>query len=142
MDQAATATIPESHRDLLTRPVYVTLVTLMPDGQPQANVVWADLEGELVVVNAEGSRQKVKNMRRNPRVTILAVDPGDPYRWIEVRGRVERISEEDGAAVINRLSRKYDGQDYFGGRVPLEQAQVQRRVTFRVRPTRVVTKGR
>ena len=137
-----TAQIPDSHRDLLTEPNSTTvLVTLMPDGQPQAQVVWVDLEGDTVIVNTEQSRQKAKNLAREPKVTLIAIDRASDERYIEIRGVVESLSEADGVEVINRLAQKYDGQPYFGGRASVEAQQTQRRVTARIRPTRVVTRG-
>lgn len=140
MTDAANVTFPDSHMDLLTGKVYPVLVTLMPDGQPQAQVVWADLDGEYVLINTERSRQKAKNMERNPRVTLLYVDPNDPHRFVEIRGMVESMTDEDGVETITRLSQKYDGTPYFGGRAPMEQIHTQRRVTVRIRPTRIVTR--
>jgi PPOX class probable F420-dependent enzyme len=135
-----TVSIPDSHKDLLTAPIYPVLVTLMPDGQPQAQVVWADLEGDLILINTEASRQKARNMQRNPRVTLVWVDPKDAHRFIEIRGVVESLSYEDGVETINRLSHKYDGRDYFGGRAPADAINTMRRVSIRVRPTRIVTR--
>ena len=136
------ATIPDSHHDLLTDPRSLTvLVTLMPDGQPQAQVVWVELEGNTVVVNTEGSRQKAKNLARDPKVTVICLDPANAERYIEIRGEVQSLREDDGVEVINRLALKYDGKPYFGGRAPLEAMQTQRRVTVRIRPTRVITRG-
>src|SRR5690349_373863 len=104
-----TVTIPDSHKDLLTEPVYAVLVTMMPDGQPpQAQVVWADLIGDHIMVNTEASRQKARNMERSPLVTLLYVDPNDAYRWIEVRGVIDSMSQEDGVEMINHLAQKYD----------------------------------
>jgi len=135
-----TVPIPESHKDLLTERVYPVLVTLMPDGQPQAQVVWADLEGDRILINTEASRQKARNMQRNPRVTLVWVDPKDAHRFVEIRGVVELVSYEDGVETINRLSQKYDGRDYFGGRAPADAINTMRRVSIRVRPTRIVTR--
>ncbi len=80
------AIIPDSHKSLVDNPVYVVLTTLMPDGQPQSSVVWWDSEGEYVQVNTIRGRQKERNMVRDGRVTIVAVDPTNPYHWLEVRG--------------------------------------------------------
>jgi PPOX class probable F420-dependent enzyme len=134
-----TVSIPDSYKDLLTEPVHAVLVTMMPDGQPQAQVVWADLEGDHIMINTEASRQKARNMENNPRVTLVFVDPKDPNRFIEIRGVVDSMSEADGVEKINYLSQKYEGQPYFGGRTGEEQRLIQRRVTVRVRPTRIVT---
>ena len=142
MAHDATIPIPDSHRDLLTDARSLTvLVTLMPDGQPQAQVVWVEVEGDTVVINTERSRQKAKNMAREPKVTVISVDPTDSERYIEIRGEVESMREDDGVEVINRLAMKYDGKPYFGGRAPVEALQTMRRVTVRIRPTRVVTRG-
>lgn len=142
VEHASPVPIPNSHRDLLTDPRSLTvLVTLMPDGQPQAQVVWVDVDGDTVIVNTERSRQKAKNLARNPKVTLLSTDPANSERYIEIRGEVESMSEADGVEVINQLAMKYDGQPYFGGRAPVEALQTMRRVTVRIRPTRIVTRG-
>ena len=129
--------IPDSHKDLLERPVVVTLVTLMPDGQPQATPVWCDFDGEYVRINTARGRQKDKNMQRQARVSILAIDPADPYRWMEIRGEVAEITEEGAAEHINALSRKYVQKDYYGGYRPAELRFKQQRVIYKIKPTRV-----
>ncbi len=141
MAQGAIVSIPDSHKDLLVGRVYPVLVTMMPDGQPQAQVVWADLDGDHVMINTERSRQKSRNMERNPKVTLIWVDPDDPDRFIEIRGVIDSMTDADGVEMIERLAQKYDGTAYFGGRVAESLRDVQRRVTVRVRPTRIVTRG-
>lgn len=128
-------TLPESHIDLLERPVLVTLVTVMPDGQPQATPVWADVDDGMIRVNTVTGRQKHKNLRERKQATILAIDPDDPMRYIEVRGVVQSETVEDGIDVIEKLSRDYIGKDY-----PWHNPE-DTRVTFRIAPTRVVTSG-
>jgi PPOX class probable F420-dependent enzyme len=130
--------IPDTHRDLLDQPIYVALTTVMPDGQPQSTVVWVDYDGEYVLVNTARGRQKDKNLRENPRVTVLSVDPQNPFRWLEVRGVVESMTEEGAAAHINRLAHKYAGKDYYGGVTPAEQAERETRVMVRIKPTKVL----
>jgi PPOX class probable F420-dependent enzyme len=132
------ALIPASHRDLLEKPVYVVLTTMMPDGQPQSTVVWVDLEGDYVVVNSAKGRQKDKNLRANPKVTVVAVDPQDPMRWIEVRGVVEEIDEASGVAWIDRLARKYDGvPEFYGHSAAEERRGRETRVTYKIKPVKV-----
>ncbi len=126
-------TIPESHLDLFTRPVVVALATVQPDDQPQVTPIWADLVDGQIRINTAAGRQKWKNLIERPLVTVMALDPDDPYRWIEVRGRVASHTEEGGDDVINQLSHKYTGQDYQG----FVEGQV--RVTFLIEPTRVIT---
>jgi PPOX class probable F420-dependent enzyme len=134
-----TVTIPDSHADLVDGPVYVTLTTVMPDGQPQSSVVWWDREGEYIRVNTARGRQKEKNMNRNAKVTILALDPKDPYRWLEVRGTIEEITEDGGVEHIELLSQKYRGRGYYIGEEGEKRRQQETRVKVLIRPTRVIT---
>lgn len=127
--------IPESHIDLLEGPIVVTLVTVMPDGQPQATPIWTDVEDGHIRVNTVTGRQKHRNLRERKQATVLAIDPKDPMRYIEVRGIVASETAEDGEAVIDKLSRDYLGKDY-----PWHNPD-DTRVTFRIAPTRVVTSG-
>jgi PPOX class probable F420-dependent enzyme len=96
--------IPDSHKPLLEGAVYVILTTLMPDGQPQSTVVWASYDGEYIYVNTAEGRQKPENIRRDPRVTLVAIDTNSPYYWIEVRGKVVEMTEEGGVEHINELA--------------------------------------
>jgi PPOX class probable F420-dependent enzyme len=98
---------------LATAPTLATVVTLMPDGQPQALLTWIDTDGENLLVNTEPQRQKARNVRRDPRVTVLLHSAEDPWDWAEVRGHV--VETKDGQTArdhIDDLSRKYVGRDY------------------------------
>jgi PPOX class probable F420-dependent enzyme len=89
-----------------------TVVTLMPSGQPQALLTWVDTDGEHVLVNTEPQRQKARNIRRDPRVTVLIHSADDPWDWAEVRGHVvETVNGEQAREHIDELSRKYVGSD-------------------------------
>lgn len=132
-------TIPDSHKDLLERPIVVSLATVNRDGQPQVTPVWADYDGTYIRVNSARGRQKVKNMEERPMVTVLAIDPDNTQRWIEVRGKVEEITEEGADEHINTLSKQYVGVDYYTA-YPQNRG-VQTRVIFKIRPTRVVVSG-
>jgi PPOX class probable F420-dependent enzyme len=92
---------------------YATVVTLMPDGQPQALLTWVDSDGEHVLVNTEPQRQRSKNIRRDPRITVLIASSDDPWDWAEVRGRVvDVVNGDEARRHIDELSRKYVGTDY------------------------------
>jgi PPOX class probable F420-dependent enzyme len=92
---------------------FATVVTLMPDGQPQALLTWIDTDGEHLLVNTEPQRQRARNIRRDPRITVLIHSCADPYDWSEVRGRVvDMVSGEQARQHIDELSRKYIGTDY------------------------------
>jgi PPOX class probable F420-dependent enzyme len=90
-----------------------TVVTLMPNGQPQALLTWVDTDGEHVLVNTEPQRQRARNIRRDPRITVLIHSADDPWDWAEVRGHVvETITGEQARQHIDELSRTYVGSDY------------------------------
>lgn len=77
--------IPDSHKDLFEKPVYAVVTTVMPDGQPQSTVVWADMKDGHARFNTARGRQKDKNLLQNPKATLVLIDPANPYRWIESR---------------------------------------------------------
>jgi PPOX class probable F420-dependent enzyme len=131
--------IPESHQDLLEKPIYATVTTMMPDGQPQSTVVWFDYDGEFVRFNTARGRQKDKNLAQNNRVTFMIMEA--PFRWIEVRGIAEVITEEGGRDHIESLSRRYTGQHYYGGFNTHSTPESETRVMIKVRPTKVTTVG-
>lgn len=130
--------IPESHRDLIEGPIFVAFTTVMPDGQPQSSVVWCNYKEPYVLVNTARGRQKEENVRQNPKVTILAVDPEDPHRYLEVRGTVEEITEEGAVEHINELSQLYRGRPYY---TSPDQQQKETRIIFKIRPMRVRSYG-
>jgi len=129
--------IPASHKDLVDRPIVVTLATLMPDGAPQANPVWFDYDGEYIRINTARGRQKDENMLERPYVTILSVDPENPYRYLEIRGKIVESTEEGAVDHIESLSRRYTGEPYYTAEKP-QGNQV--RVMFKIEPTRVLTR--
>jgi PPOX class probable F420-dependent enzyme len=90
-----------------------TVVTLMPDGQPQALLTWVDHDGENVLVNTEPTRQRARNVGRDPRVTVLIHSADSPYDWAEIRGHVvDTIDGSQAREHIDELSRRYTGADY------------------------------
>jgi PPOX class probable F420-dependent enzyme len=123
------ATIPASHRDLFEKPNFGHLATLMPDGSPQVTPVWVDLDGDIVVVNSAEGRVKTRNLDRDGRAAISVADQQNPYRYIQVRGRVISRTREGADAHIDRLAKKYLGQDTYPFRQPGEQ-----RVVYRIQP--------
>ena len=111
-----------------------TVVTLMPNGQPQALLTWVDSDGEYVLVNTEPQRQRARNIRRDPRITVLIHSDADPWDWSEVRGRVvETVDGSEAREHIDKLSRKYVGTDY---RNPIGP---QGRVILKIAPDKVNT---
>jgi PPOX class probable F420-dependent enzyme len=128
--------IPDKYRDLFNKRAFAALTTLMPDGSPQTTPVWVDTDGEYVIFNSAKGRQKDRNVRRDPRVALAIVDPDNPYRYLEVRGKVAEITEHGADAHIDKMAKKYLGQDKYpyrqGGEV---------RVIYKVRPEHTTTMG-
>ncbi len=128
--------VPEQYRNLLGGPILISLATILPSGQPQVTPVWCDFDGTYVRVNTAKGRQKHKDMVERPQVTVLALDPANPQRYIEVRGTVARIEEEGADAHIDKLAKDYLGADRYPYHTPTET-----RVICYIEPTRVVAQG-
>ena len=133
-----TVTIPDTHRDLLVEPVHGVLSTMMPGGQPQSSIVWVDYDGTYVLINTTLERQKGRNMRANPKVALLVIDPKNGSRWIEVRGNVVEIRREGAEAHADQLTRRYTGKKRFYGDIfPTGQKQKETRVIVKIEPIKV-----
>ena len=138
---ATVASIPASHADLVDCPPVAALTTIGRDGYPQTSVVWCDRESPLIRVNTMRGFAKERNMRRDPRVTLLCYDPRQPLRSLEIRGRVIEMTEEGALAHLDGLASRYAGRPihYFGGAIPVRYAATEAPVLCRIRPTTVVT---
>ncbi len=135
-------TIPDSHRDLLAGPVNTVLSTVMPDGQPQTTPIWCNLDGDDVLINTMKQFRKQKNMRLNPKVTLLAYRLRQPLRNIEVRGHVVEMTEEGALEHLNELNVLYgSGSEFFGDSVDAELRYKFTPVKIRIRPVRVRVEG-
>ena len=128
--------IPEKYRDLFQKKAFCSLSTLMPDGSPQVTPVWCDFDGTHVIVNSAKGRRKDTNMRRDPRVSLAIIDPDNPYRYLEVRGRVDEITETGADAHIDKMAKKYIGMDRYPNRRPGEV-----RVLYKITPERFSSMG-
>ena len=122
--------VPASHTDLLERPIFAHLATVRPDGAPQSSVMWFAWDGSLIRMTHTRTRQKFANLAREPRVALSVADPDDQYRFLELRGTVEKIEDDLGAEFYRSLQRRY-GMDY-----PIRDADV--RVVITIRPDRFV----
>lgn len=120
-------------KKLLEEPNFAHLATLMPDGSPQVSPVWVALEGDRIVVNTAEGRAKARNMRRDPRVAISITDRNNPYESACIRGRVVAEAHDGADESIDRLAKKYLGQEKYPFRQPGE-----RRVMFFIEPEHVV----
>jgi len=128
--------IPQQYLDLFEKRAFANLATLMPDGSPQVTPVWVDYDGTYVIVNSAQGRQKDRNMRRNPSVSMVLGDPKNPYRYLEVRGRVAEITEQGASAHIDKLAHKYLGVDEYP-----ERREGEVRLIYKIEPLHVTFMG-
>ena len=132
--------IPDAYLDLVDGPPVAALTTVMPDGQPQTTVVWCNFDGRYVLINTMRGFRKEKNMRLNPKVTLLCYDPLQPLRSLEVRGTVVEMTEDGAQEHLDGLCELYTGTSpYFGACVPDEFKEKERPVICKILPNRVVT---
>ncbi len=125
--------IPDSHKDLLEDKAlaFAFLATLMPDGTPQLTPLWFNTDGKYIFVNTAKGRTKARNMRLHPEVAVLIQDPKDPYRFIQIRGKVVEITEEGALEHMDQLNMKYhEGQHW-------KPVQGQVRVKYKIEPRSV-----
>jgi PPOX class probable F420-dependent enzyme len=128
--------IPEKYLDLFKKTAFAHLATLMRDGSPQVTPVWVDFDGKYVRVNSALGRVKDKNMRRDPRVSLSIQDPENPYRYLEIRGKVAEITQNGADDLINKLSQKYLGKPEYPYRKPGEV-----RVIYKIAPQKISSMG-
>jgi PPOX class probable F420-dependent enzyme len=125
--------IPDSHKDLLNdeTEAFAYLATIMSDGSPQLTPLWFNINGEFILINSAKGRVKDINMRARPQVALLITDPKDPfYRYLQLRGRVGKITEEGANEHINALSLKYDHK-------PWQPVANQIRVIYKILPQKI-----
>lgn len=119
----------EQYVDLFQKKSFGNLATIMPDGSPQVTPVWVDFrEGQLWINSTEG-RQKDRNMERDPRVAVSIQDPEDPYRYLQIRGRVVEITREGADEHIDQLASHYLGREEYPHRSPGEIRKI-----FKIQP--------
>lgn len=124
--------IPEKYHDLFEKQAFANLVTLMPDGSPQVTPVWCDFDGTHVIINTARGRQKERNIQRDKRVAFSMLDPDNPYRYLEVRGRVDEITEEGALDHIDKMAQKYLSREKYPFAQPGEV-----RVLLKIKPEHI-----
>jgi len=119
--------------DLLTnKKTFAHIATLMPDGTPQVTPVWIDYKNGKVLVNSAKGRVKVRNMKEGSPVAISITDPDNPYRYVQIRGKVTRVTEDGASNHIDAMAKKYLGKDKYPFAKPGEV-----RVLFEIEPSQV-----
>ena len=129
------ATLDDKAQKFLEQPFVGTVTTLRDDGSPHSTIVWVDTDTDEVLFNTAAGRAKERHLRRDPRVSLLVVDPENTYRWLAVSGNVE-LTTEGADDQIDKLAKKYLGQDEYPWRNPEEQ-----RITVRINPEHVDSFG-
>ena len=125
----------EKQRQFLQNPYVGVVTTLREDGSPHSTIVWVDSDGGGVSFNTARGRAKERHIANDPRLSLLVVDPQNAYKWVAVTGRGELV--DDGADdQIDRLAKKYIGEDKYPWRSPEEQ-----RVTVRIEPEKIEATG-
>ncbi len=126
----------DAYRDVLDKKAFAHLATIGPNGAPQVTPVWCDFDGTHVRINTARGRVKEGNLKRDPRVALSIIDPDNPYRYVQIRGRVVEMTEQGADAHIDALAKKYLGKDRYPFRQPGEV-----RVTLKIAPERVQGMG-
>ena len=131
-------TIPETHRDLLSndRKAFLFLATLMPDGSPQVTPIWFNTDGDYILINSAQGRVKDRNMRIHPQVALCIQDPSNPYRYLQIRGKVIEFTTTGADEHIDALTLKYRGIPKYPSRQPGEQ-----RVMYKIQIEKVDAHG-
>jgi len=131
------AATPDKYLDLLQqKKAFANLATVMPDGSPQVTPVWFDYTDGVIRVNTAKGRVKARNLKPGSPVALAIMDPDDPYRYLQLRGRVRRVQEEGADAHIDALAKKYLGKDTYPFRQPGEV-----RVMYEIEPASVSGMG-
>lgn len=125
--------LTEKAKALLSAPNIGSLATLMADGSPHLTPVWIDYEDDHVLVNTAEGRQKLVNVRRDPRVAVSVFDADNPYEMVAIRGRVVETTHEGADEHIDKLAKKYLGRERYPFRRQGEQ-----RVIIKIEPEHVM----
>ncbi len=125
-------TIPAEFNNLLESKALANIATIGPKGEPQNNPVWFEWDGSHIMFSQTKGRQKFHNLQREPRVAVSIVDPNDPYRYLEVRGKVVRVDEDPDKQFINKMAKKYLDQDVYPWNQPGDE-----RVVIVIEPEKV-----
>jgi PPOX class probable F420-dependent enzyme len=129
------ATLDQKQKQFLENPYVGVATTLRADGSPHSTVVWVDVDDRGVSFNTANGRAKERHLRKDPRVSLLVLDPSDAYKWVAVSGRAE-LTIEGADPQIDRLAKKYLGKDEYPWRSPDQQ-----RISVRISPEQIDSSG-
>ncbi|MBZ0307973.1 MAG: PPOX class F420-dependent oxidoreductase [Anaerolineae bacterium] len=130
--------IPEGYNDLLEKPIVIVISTVSPDGKPNTAAVWRKWDGEHILISTGATSRKALNIRANPNVAIMTIDPANPYRYLDLRG-VATIQDDGALELLDELTMAYMGlPHYFGDVEPAEGQHKYKGVVLKIKPTRAV----
>ncbi|MER6333106.1 PPOX class F420-dependent oxidoreductase [Streptomyces sp. NPDC014983] len=129
------AALSDRLKSLLDGKVFIVVGTVQPDGSPQMSPVWVKREGERILFSTTADRRKKLNLDRDPRVTVVVMNPDEPYEYAEIRGTAE-LTTEGGRSLIDELSLKYTGKKY--AEFNPDASKDAERVVVRITPRKVV----
>jgi len=136
-----TIAIPDSHRDLLEKPVIVILATITSEGKPHAVPIWRKFDGQHIFMAIDHGSRKHKNILSNANVSVLALDAQNPYRYLTANG-VAEVVETGALELLDELADMYRGQPaYFGYSEPLENKDHYKGVVLKIKPERFIKVG-
>jgi len=131
------AAIPDKYLDLVQqKKAFANLATTMPDGSPQVTPVWFDFKNGTIRVNTAKGRVKARNMKEGSSVALAIMDPDEPYRYLQIRGKVRKVTESGADDHIDSLAKKYLGKDKYPFRRPGET-----RLIYEIEPTATQAMG-
>jgi len=129
--------IPEKFNDLVSdqTKAFASVATVLKDGSPQVTPVWFDTAGDLIRINTASGRVKSRTLQEGRKVALSIMDPANPYRYMQIRGTVKKVTTDGADAHIDKLAQKYMGTDY-----PFRQAG-ESRILIEIVPESVQTMG-
>ena len=125
--------LPNSVKNLIEARTFANVATLMPDGSPQVTQTWVDHDGDTVLINTFEGSQKHRNVARDPRIALTVIDPKSEYNMVVIRGRVREVTFDGAEEHIDKMAKKYLGQDKY----PMRRPGV-RRVLIKIEPSHVL----
>ncbi|HZT65048.1 MAG TPA: PPOX class F420-dependent oxidoreductase [Acidimicrobiales bacterium] len=131
-----TKVVPDTHQDILTKTGFAHLATIGPAGEPQSHPVWYAWQDDELLISTTKDRQKYRNLKGEKRVAASITDPDNPYRYVEIRGRVTTMEDDPNMEFIDSLAQRYMNKDKYPYTQPGDQ-----RVIIHIRPEHAATMG-
>ena len=125
--------LTEEQKQFFRKPNFGHLATLEPDGWPHVTPVWIDVDDQYILVNSAVGRRKVRNVERDPRVSLEVAELENPYSMLSLKGQVVEMTTDGADEHIDAMAKKYLGQDSYPFRQPGEK-----RIILKIQPEKVI----